>query len=53
MEAKREKKEIKMSLALRQSKAVSKREMEIASSLRTPDSPRAMTREVILADRRK
>lgn len=39
-----------MNLALRQSKAVSKHEIEIVSSLSAPDSLRAATQEIILAD---
>lgn len=39
-----------MNLALKQSKAVSKHEIEIVSSLSTPDSLRATTQEIILAD---
>ena len=46
-------KEIKKSLALRQRKAVSKHEIDITSFLNAPDSPCAVTWEIILADRRE
>lgn len=39
-----------MSLALRQSKAVYEHETEIVFPLSAPDSPRAVAREITLAD---
>lgn len=42
-----------MNLALKQSKAVSKHEIEIVSSLSTTDSLHATTQEIILADGEK